>query len=202
MITIPKKNIVLGAEHPLCDKAQLAMLILFFAVWSIDTLSYFVFGFSTVLVGSTSFPLLLFPAVLSWGFGIYLALKSHEAVFDEKAGHPKLIDSGVYSRVRHPMYLGTLMVCLGFFFAMTSLLSLGIWILFFLFYDRMATYEELDLVRLLGEEYSAYQRRVPKWYPWLQKKKGQQRAQTMGLLSQVCRSINIINIDFSGENSI
>jgi len=162
---MPKDKAVLGSEHPLCDRVQLAMLILFFAVWGIDTLSFFVFRASTVLVGLTSFPLLLFPAVVSLGFGTYLTLKSHQAVFDGKAGQPRFIDSGVYSWVRHPMYLGTLLFCLGFFLAMASLLSLGIWIVFFLFYDRMATYEEGVLVRILEEEYTAYQRRVPKWYP-------------------------------------
>ena len=161
----------MGSEHLLCDKVQLAMLILFFSVWGIDTLSYFVFRVSTVLVGLTSFPLLLLPAILSLGFGTYLVSKSHETVFGEKAGHPRLIDSGVYSWVRHPMYLGTLMVCLGFFFAMTSLLSLAVWIVFFLFYDKMATYEELDLGRIFVEEYAAYQRRVPKWHSRLQRRK-------------------------------
>ena len=63
------------------------------------------------------------------------------------------------------MYLGTLVFFLGFFFAIPSLLSLGILILFFILYDKMATYEENDLIRILGEEYVAYQKRVPKWFP-------------------------------------
>lgn len=104
------------------------------------------------------------------GFWDISHAESHEAVFGEMAGHPRLIDSGAYSWVRHPMYLGTLLFCLGFFLAMASLLSLGIWIVFFVFYDRMATYEEGVLVGILGEEYGAYQRRVPKWYPGLQRR--------------------------------
>jgi len=132
----PKNKVSLGSEHPLCDSIQLVMLILYFAVWGIDSLSYFVFGVSTVLVGFTSFLLVLLPAFLSWSFGIYLALKSHEAVFGAIASQPKLIDSGVYSWVRHPMYLGTLMFCMGFLFIMPSLLSLGVWIAFFIFYAR------------------------------------------------------------------
>jgi protein-S-isoprenylcysteine O-methyltransferase Ste14 len=53
---------------------------------------------------------------------------------------------------------------------MVSLLSLGVLIVFLVFYDKMATYEEEDLIRVLGEEYVAYQKRVPKWCPRLQKK--------------------------------
>ena len=143
------------------------MLILYFAVWGVDSASHFLFRVSTVSIDFISLPLLLLPAILSLSFGVYLALKSHEAVFGETAGQSKLIDSGVYSWIRHPMYLGTLLSCLGLFFAIPSLLSLGIWIAFFIFYDKMATYEEEDLTRILGDEYMDYQKRVPKWFPKL-----------------------------------
>ena len=166
-----KKKVGLSSEHPHCDTIQLAMIILFFAMWGIDTLSYLIFKVSTVLVGLFSLPLLLLPAILSLGFGTYLAAKSHEAVFGERMKQPKLIDSGVYSWVRHPMYLGILMSCLAFFFIMSSLLSLGIWLVFFILYDKMVTYEEKDLIRKLGEQYIAYQRRVPKWCPRPQRRK-------------------------------
>jgi protein-S-isoprenylcysteine O-methyltransferase Ste14 len=63
------------------------------------------------------------------------------------------------------MYLGTLVFFLGFFFAIPSLISLVVFAVFFVFYDKMATYEENDLIRILGEDYTAYQRRVPKWLP-------------------------------------
>jgi len=89
-------------------------------------------------------------------------MKAHNVVFSD---HSKLLDSGVYSWVRHPMYLGTLLVCLGFLWAIPSILALMIWIEFFLICDKMATYEENALKRILGEEYVAYQKRVSKWFP-------------------------------------
>lgn len=167
VIEIAAKRAVLGSEFPHCDQIQLIMIILFFAVWGIDSLSFFIFRYSTVLAGAYSLPVLLLPAALSLGFGSYLVAKSHKAVFSEITGHPRLIDSGVYSWVRHPMYLGILLFCLGFFFLSSSLLSLGVWLVFFILYDRMTTYEERDLIRILGEEYTAYQRRVAKWVPRL-----------------------------------
>jgi protein-S-isoprenylcysteine O-methyltransferase Ste14 len=167
---MPKNKVMLGSEHPLCDKVQSTMLILFFAVWGIDALSYFLFRISTIVAEFASFPLLLFSAILSLGLGIYLALKSHEAILGERTDHLRLIDSGVYSWVRHPMYLGTLMVCLGFVFAMFSLLSFGVWAIFFILYDRMAAYEEKDLIRRIGQEYTFYQKRVPKWVPRLRRR--------------------------------
>ena len=157
----------MGSEHPLCDKIQLIMLILFLVVWGIDSLSFFIFRYSTVLVDVISFPALLLPSLVSLGFGLYLVAKSHKAVFGEAHVQPKLLDSGVYSWVRHPMYLGILMCCLAFFFASPSLLSIGILLAFFIIYNKMTTYEEKSLTQILGEEYIAYQKRVPKWFPKL-----------------------------------
>jgi len=160
---MPKNRPGLGAEHPLCDKLQAVLILLFFVVWVADTVSHLLFKYSTVVAGLFSFPLLIIPALLSISFGLYLITKSHNAVFGELTDTPALITAGVYSRVRHPMYLGILLFCLGFWFVSLSLLALGILIAFFIFYDRMATFEENDLVRLFGEAYSEYQNQVPKW---------------------------------------
>ena len=109
MVKVSEKRHGLGSEHPLCDRIQLIMLILFLVVWGIDSLSFIFFRYSTVLVNVISFPLLLLPSLASLGAGLYLVAKSHKAVFDEAPVQPKLLDSGVYSWVRHPMYLGILM---------------------------------------------------------------------------------------------
>ena len=165
MIEISENRTVLGSEFPHCDQIQLIMIILFFVVWGGDSLSFFIFRYSTVLVGLFSLPVLLLPAILSLGFGLYLIARSHKAVFGEITDQPRLIDSGVYSWVRHPMYLGILLFCLGFFFISPSLVSFGVWLAFFILYNKMATYEEKDLIRILGKEYIAYQKRVSKWFP-------------------------------------
>jgi len=167
VVKISEKRHGLGSEHPLCDRIQLIMIILFLVVWGIDSLSFFIFGYSTVLVDVVSFPALLLPSFASLGIGLYLVAKSHKAVFGEAPVQPKLLDSGVYSWVRHRMYLGILMCCLAFFFVSPSLLSIGILVVFFIFYNKMAAYEEKSLTKILGEEYVAYQKRVPKWFPKL-----------------------------------
>lgn len=141
------------------------MVILFFSVWGIDTISFFIFGYSTVVVGLVSLPLLLLPASVFLGLSLYLISKSHNVVFVGTKDDPQLLDSGVYAWVRHPMYLGTLLFCLSFFSLSPSLFSLGIWIAFFVIYDKMATYEENDLVKILGKDYNSYQNRVSKWFP-------------------------------------
>ena len=156
-----------GLEHPLCDRVQLVMLILFFAVWGIDSLSFFVFGYSTVVFEALAFPMLFAGTLVFLCLSFYLVSKSHKAVLEQVHDLPELVDSGVYAWVRHPMYLGILLFCLAFLFISVSLVSIGIWIGFFIFYDRMATYEEKSLIEILVEPYIAYQKRVSKWFPRL-----------------------------------
>ena len=155
----------LGSEHPLCDKIQLILLILFFAVWGIDLVGFFIFRYSTVIFYALTFPALFAGTILFFCLSLYLVAKSHKAVLEQTRDSPTLVDSGVYAWVRHPMYLGTLLFCLAFLFIGVSLLSIVIWIAFFIFYNRMATHEEKSLIEILGEEYVAYQRRVSKWLP-------------------------------------
>ena len=157
----------LGSEHPLCDRIQLLMLILFFVVWGIDSLSYFMFGYSTVIFEVLAFPVLFAGMLVFLCLSFYLVSKSHKAVLEQVHDPPTLVDSGVYAWVRHPMYLGILLFCLAFLLISVSLVSIVIWIAFFIFYDRMAAYEEKSLIEILGEEYTAYQKRVSKWLPQL-----------------------------------
>ena len=156
---------MVGSEHPLCDRIQLLMLILFFVVWGADSLGFFMFGYSTVVFEALAFPLLFAGTFVSLCLSFYLVAKSHKAVLEQVSDPPKLVDSDVYAWVRHPMYLGTLLFCLAFLFISVSLVSIAIWIVFFIFYDRMATYEEKNLTEILGEQYTAYQKRLSKWLP-------------------------------------
>ena len=155
----------LGSEHPLCDRIQLLMLILFFVFWGTDSLSFFIFGYSTVVFQAVTFPLIFAGTILFLGISFYLVSKSHKSVLEQLHDPPQLVDSGVYAWVRHPMYLGTLLFCLAFIFISVSLVSIAIWIAFFIFYDRMATYEEKSLIEILGQPYIAYKKQVSKWFP-------------------------------------
>lgn len=155
----------MGSEHPLCDRIQLVMVILFFVVWGVDSLSHFVYGYSTVIFEVVAFPPLLFGMLLFLSLAFILISKSHKAVLEQVHDPPEIVYSGVYAWVRHPMYLGTLLFCLAFLFITFSLVSIGIWIAFFLFFDRMATYEEKSLIKILGDDYFSYKKQVSKWFP-------------------------------------
>lgn len=157
----------MGSEHPLCDRIQLLIIVLFFVAWGVDIVCFFMFGYSTVFFDVFSFPWLLAGTVLALGISFYLVSKSHKAVLEQVRDPPVLVDSGVYAWVRHPMYLGTLLFCLALIFVSVSLVSIVVLVGFFVFYDRIATYEEKSLIEILGERYVDYQKRVSKWIPGL-----------------------------------
>ena len=160
----------MGAEHPLNDAVQAVFFVVYMGVWGLDS---FVFRFSTVLAGVVPVFVRLLLGILLFAVGIYLVARSEAAIFGRtligRTGKPKFVTIGVYAWVRHPMYLGSLLVLLVFFFATLSLLSLLVWAGLFVFYDRMATYEERDLIRILGKQYLDYQRQVPKWLPYMRR---------------------------------
>lgn len=160
---MPKDRDDLGAESPHSHLLQTAMPIIFTVVWILDS---FVFKFSTM---SRFVPLPI--RLVMAGFTLFLAFLlmglSHQVIFGNVRQPPAILDTGVFGRVRHPMYLGSLLIYLGFSFATLPLVSFGMWICYILLYDNLATYEEKDLIRMFGEAYLDYQRRVPKWFPRL-----------------------------------
>lgn len=74
-----------------------------------------------------------------------------------------LVTSGLYSVVRHPQYLGIILVTLGItlFEVDVKLMSLIAWIMLVFAYVWLARREETDLQEKYGEEFLAYNRRVP-----------------------------------------
>ena len=84
----------LGSEHPFCDKIQFLLLILFFGLWVIGTMSLFIFRCSTVIFNALAFPLLFAGTILLCGLSFYLVSKSHKGVLEQTHDPPKLVDSG------------------------------------------------------------------------------------------------------------
>jgi protein-S-isoprenylcysteine O-methyltransferase Ste14 len=151
-----------GEEYPRSDEMQVAMFIVFLLLWIIDS---FFLRSTTLLATYIPLPMRLFVAGVSIVSGLYLINESHKLVIDEVPAEPALVDSGVYSRFRHPMYMGVLLTYLGLISSTMSVVSFGLLLGVFVAYDKFAAYEEQDLTRLLGEEYVDYKRRVPRWVP-------------------------------------
>lgn len=84
----------------------------------------------------------------------------------------ELVISGIYSQVRHPLYVGLLGIFLGFFLVsgtVGALIHLGCLI----GYLPIGIYfEEKNLIAEYGGAYRQYQKEVPSFFPKIHKKRG------------------------------
>ncbi|MDB5999990.1 MAG: protein-S-isoprenylcysteine methyltransferase [Rhizobacter sp.] len=75
-----------------------------------------------------------------------------------------LVSSGVYRITRNPMYVGLLILLVGWSVFLSSVWALIGPLAFFVYIDRLQIVpEERALARLFGDEYAAYKTRVRRW---------------------------------------
>jgi protein-S-isoprenylcysteine O-methyltransferase Ste14 len=95
--------------------------------------------------------------------GIYRFRKAHTTIrpFHE-ARH--LVTGGVYLYTRNPMYLGDVLMLLGFWLLLGAISPVGPVVAFWLIADRwFIRAEETMLTNKFGQEYEEYCRRTRRW---------------------------------------
>ena len=73
-----------------------------------------------------------------------------------------VVDRGVYAIVRHPQYLGYIMLNLGFMFLLQSPLALSLGVLAIVFFFVHTIQEDRYCAAKFGEKWRDYSRRVPR----------------------------------------
>ncbi len=149
-------------EHPYGHIGQITGIVLFLIVWSLDS---FIFKISTMPANHIPLAIRLVLAGLCFLIAVYIVLTSHKIIFEEHRDPPRVIDTGLFSLVRHPLYFSALLIYVGFFFTTLSLFSLLFFICIFLFYDYIARFEEKKLQEAFGVDYASYKKKTPKWFP-------------------------------------
>jgi protein-S-isoprenylcysteine O-methyltransferase Ste14 len=84
----------------------------------------------------------------------------------------EVIKEGIYSKIRHPQYMGAIMAHIGFSFLFSGLYAF-LTIPIIVIYNYLISWkEEKELVREFGEEYETYMENVPMFIPkfWSSKK--------------------------------
>ncbi len=79
---------------------------------------------------------------------------------------------GPYSRIRHPQYVGFVLVMFGFLFQWPTLLTLIMFPILIWMYTRLAHAEEREVRKMYGTDYQAYADRVPGFIPNFNSKVG------------------------------
>ncbi len=157
----------LAGEHSLSDIGQIILLILFLTGLLIDKR---ILHFSLFLAQLFPFYLRILFSLPFLILAFLLARSGLKAVFGEQREELVLIKSGVFSIVRHPIYLGAILLYLGFIIISLSIISFCIWIVIILFYYFISRYEEKLLIDKLGSQYEEYMNAVPMFIPRIKRK--------------------------------
>ena len=78
----------------------------------------------------------------------------------------RLATDGVYARLRHPQYLGFLLIMFGFLLQWPTIPTFVMFPVLALFYIRLAAREEKDAMETFGDSYSQYMEAVPGFLPF------------------------------------
>ena len=155
-----------NGEHPLGDAGQLILFSLFVVIWILDS---FILHRSTFLADRIPLVIRLIILAAALAAAFYL-FKSGHVVVSGGQRPTTVVSTGAFRYVRHPLYLGSILIYFGFTASTASLFCLGLLVAIVVFYNFIASYEEKLLKVKLGEAYAAYQKKTGKWVPYLGKR--------------------------------
>jgi protein-S-isoprenylcysteine O-methyltransferase Ste14 len=78
----------------------------------------------------------------------------------------KLVTDGIYGIVRHPQYLGFLLLTLGMLIQWITIPTALMWPILVVTYHRLAKEEEKEMEKHFGKKYEVYRSRVPMFIPF------------------------------------
>jgi protein-S-isoprenylcysteine O-methyltransferase Ste14 len=79
----------------------------------------------------------------------------------------RLVTDGLYKFVRHPQYLGILLLTSGLLVLWVTIPTAVMWPILVYLFVRLARREEKEMEKKFGEAYLEYKRGVPMFFPFL-----------------------------------
>lgn len=119
-----------------------------------DLLIYF--GYMAATFGT----IIIVQSSKMWSIGKFIGTRPEEPQTEKK-----LIRAGWYSRMRHPLYAGLLLIFLGYFFVAGTYTSLTHLLCLIVYLPIGIYYEEKNLIAEFGGAYKKYREEVPAIFP-------------------------------------
>jgi protein-S-isoprenylcysteine O-methyltransferase Ste14 len=98
--------------------------------------------------------------------GFWLLASAWRVLYDaQRAG--ELATTGPYAKVRHPQYIGFVLIMFSFLLQWPTLITLAMFPILVFMYARLAKSEERDALTQFGDAYRRYMNEVPAFIPRL-----------------------------------
>jgi protein-S-isoprenylcysteine O-methyltransferase Ste14 len=98
--------------------------------------------------------------------GFWLLAHAWKVLYQAQRAH-RLATTGAYARVRHPQYIGFVLIMTGFLLQWPTLITVAMFPILVFMYAHLAKREEADMLAQFGEEYRRYMQSVPAFVPKL-----------------------------------
>ena len=118
-------------------------------------------------VGGNGNPHFSFLHILSGiliGFGFWLLALAWKVLYAAQRSH-RLATTGAYAHVRHPQYIGFILIMTGFLLQWPTLVTLAMFPILIVMYVRLARREARDAQAEFGKDYLRYEARTPAFFP-------------------------------------
>jgi len=100
------------------------------------------------------------------GAGFWLLASAWRVLYDAQRAQ-RLASTGAYARIRHPQYVGFVLIMFGFLLQWPTLVTLAMFPVLVFMYAHLGKREEADMLAEFGEEYARYAARTPRYLPKL-----------------------------------
>ena len=98
------------------------------------------------------------------GGGFILLASAWRVLYEAQRAH-RLATTGAYAYVRHPQYVGFILIMLGFLLQWPTVPTLVMFPILVVMYVRLARREEREALAAFGEAYARYAANTPAFFP-------------------------------------
>lgn len=98
------------------------------------------------------------------GGGFILLANAWQVLYQAQRQHA-IATTGPYARIRHPQYVGFVLIMFGFLLQWPTLITLVMFPILVTMYARLALREERESLAAFGEAYRQYMARTPRFVP-------------------------------------
>jgi protein-S-isoprenylcysteine O-methyltransferase Ste14 len=118
------------------------------------------------LKGDAHFDVFHIASFVFIGGGFWLLSVAWE-VLHKSQREDRLATTGIYAKMRHPQYVGFILIMIGFLLQWPTILTLAMFPILVLMYVRLAIGEEREMRAQFGTVYDEYAARTPAFIPRL-----------------------------------